>query len=92
MPALGQHVEHPSPTAPAAVLSIAESWAEFTVTRGATVLYSRALEEDTDGNHARTVTRLEDDDRKLVHRQYAPGQDGRERLVMELVLTRKPVK
>jgi hypothetical protein len=51
----GQHVEHPSPTAPAAVLSIAESWAEFTVARGGTVLYTRAL--PASGNLAGEVRR-----------------------------------
>ena len=35
------------------------------------------------------MTRLEDDGRKIVHRQYNLSGDGKERLVMELVLTRK---
>jgi hypothetical protein len=35
------------------------------------------------------VTRLEDDGRKIVHRQYALSPDGKERLMMELVMTRK---
>jgi len=51
------------------------------------VLYSRSL--DADANEARrskTVSRLEDEGRKLVHRQYALGPDGEERLVMELVM------
>ena len=38
---------------------------------------------------SRTVTRLEDDGRKIVHRQYAIDADSKERLVMELILTRK---
>ncbi len=53
------------------------------------VLYSRSL--DADGNEARrskTVSRLEDDGRKLVHRQYALGPAGEARLVMELVMTK----
>jgi hypothetical protein len=37
---------------------------------------------------SRTVTRLEDEGRKIVHRQYTAGEDGKERLVMELILTR----
>ena len=43
-----------------------------------------------DGRQSRTVTRLEEDGAKIVHRQYAVGPDGSERLVMELVMTRKP--
>jgi hypothetical protein len=39
--------------------------------------------------HYRTVTRLEDDGRRIVHRQYTAGEGGRERLVMELILTKK---
>lgn len=38
---------------------------------------------------SRTVTRLEDNGRKIVHRQYTAGTDGKERLVMELTMTRK---
>jgi hypothetical protein len=39
---------------------------------------------------SRTVTRLEDGGKRIVHRQYSPAADGGpERLVMELVLTRK---
>ena len=53
------------------------------------VLYSRSL--DAAGKEARrskTVSRLEDEGRKLVHRQYALGPGGQERLVMELVMTK----
>jgi hypothetical protein len=42
-----------------------------------------------EGRRSRTVTRLEEEGRKIVHRQYSMTQDGQERLVMELVLTRK---
>jgi len=55
------------------------------------VMYSRSL--DADGNEARrskTVSRLESEGRKLVHRQYALGPGGEERLVMELVMTKEP--
>lgn len=38
---------------------------------------------------SRTVTRLEDNGNRIVHRQYGVNADGKERLVMELVLTRK---
>lgn len=54
------------------------------------VLYSRSL--DGDGKNTRTtktVSHLEDQDRKLVHRQFAVGPNGEERLMMELVMTRK---
>jgi hypothetical protein len=54
------------------------------------VLYSQTLGDGgKDARRSRTVTRLEEDGRKIVHRQYAAGQDGKERLMMELVLTRK---
>jgi hypothetical protein len=57
------------------------------------VLYSRSLEEgDKEPRRSRTVTRLEDDGRKIVHRQYNIDKDGKERLLMELVLTRKPAR
>jgi hypothetical protein len=38
---------------------------------------------------SRTVTRLEENGNRIVHRQYGLNADGKERLVMELVLTRK---
>jgi uncharacterized protein DUF1579 len=54
------------------------------------VLYSRSLDpEAKDGRRSRTVTHLEEDGRKIVHRQFAIAADGKERLVMEMVLTRK---
>ncbi len=54
------------------------------------VLHSRSLDPDAkETRHSRTVTRLEDDGRKIVHRQYTAGADGKERLVMDLVLTHK---
>ncbi len=55
------------------------------------VLYSGPAKGDAKGPPAsRTVTHLEDDGRKLVHRQYTAGADGKERVVMELLMTRKP--
>ncbi len=55
------------------------------------VLYGRSLDGDgKDPRQSRTVTRLEEDGRKLIHRQYTAGPDGQERLVMELEMTRKP--
>jgi hypothetical protein len=54
------------------------------------VLFSKSLQ---DGGKAarvsRTVTRLEDNAGKIVHRQFNLGQDGKERLMMELLMTRK---
>jgi hypothetical protein len=54
------------------------------------VLYSRSLSSDAKGGpRSRTVTRLEDEGRKILHRQYAIDAEGKERLMMDLVLTRK---
>ena len=54
------------------------------------VLYSAALAKPANvGRGSRTVTRLEDEGRRIVHRQYMAGADGKERLMMELILTRK---
>jgi hypothetical protein len=55
------------------------------------VLFSKSLAEDgrAGGRQSKTVTILEDDGRKIVHRQYNKTPDGKERVVMELVLTRK---
>jgi hypothetical protein len=52
------------------------------------VLLSKELGEK-DGRRSKTITKVEDDGNKIVHKQYALAQDGTERLVMELVLTRK---
>ena len=58
------------------------------------VLHGKPLDDAKQARPSRTVTRLEEDGRKIVHRQYTAGADGKDRLVMELVLTRKaaPVK
>jgi hypothetical protein len=53
------------------------------------VLFSRTLGDEKEGRRSRTVTRLEEGGRKIVHRQYALERDGKERLMMELLLTRK---
>src|SRR5262249_14385602 len=54
------------------------------------MLYSAGLGEEGMGPpRSRTVTRLEDGGRKIVHRHYAKLPDGGERLMMELVLTPK---
>ncbi len=54
------------------------------------VLHSRSLSEEGNKERvSRTITRLDDNDRRIVHRQYTTGDGGRERLVMELILTKK---
>jgi len=53
------------------------------------VLFSRSL-DDKEGRQSRTVTKVEDGGKKIVHRQYSPTPDGKERLVMELILTPAP--
>ena len=53
------------------------------------VLHSRSLAEGKETRRSRTVTRLEENGRKIVHRQYNLSPDGKERLIMELVLVRK---
>ena len=53
------------------------------------VLYSQTLGDTKEARRSRTVTRLEDNGRKIVHRQYALSPDGKERLMMELLMTRK---
>jgi Protein of unknown function (DUF1579) len=51
------------------------------------VLYSRSLEATgKEARRSKTVSRLEEGGRKLVHRQYALGPSGEERLVMELIM------
>ena len=54
------------------------------------VLFSRSLDaNEKQPRRSRTVTRLEDDGRRIVHRQYTAGQEGKERLVMELKMTQR---
>ncbi len=53
------------------------------------VLYSKSLADGGKERLSRTVTRLEDGGRRIVHRQHNVGHDGKERLFMELVLTRR---
>jgi hypothetical protein len=54
------------------------------------VMYGRAIGDNPKGPfRSRTVSTLEDGDRKLVHRQYAIDSEGKERLMMELLMTRK---
>jgi len=55
------------------------------------VLWSASLDPAASGaaRKSKTISRLEDNGRRIVHRQYALGPADEERLVMELVLTRK---
>jgi hypothetical protein len=54
------------------------------------VLYSRSLESDgNESRRSKTISRLEDEGHKLVHRQYALGASGEERLIMELIMIRE---
>ncbi len=54
------------------------------------VLYSVSLDPSGQARwKTRTLTRLTDDGNKIVHRQYLVGRDGKEQLLMELILTRK---
>ncbi len=54
------------------------------------VLYGQGLGAGAKAvRQSRTLTRLEDNGNRIVHRQYGINADGTERLVMELVMTRK---
>lgn len=58
------------------------------------VLFSRTLDQEGKAQApgpppSRTVSVIEDGGKKIVHRQFNPTADGKERLVMELVMTRK---
>jgi hypothetical protein len=54
------------------------------------VLYSVSLQgSHGEGHSSRTVSFLEDEGRRLIHRQYNVGPDGKEHVLMELILTRK---
>jgi hypothetical protein len=54
------------------------------------VLFSRSLDPDgKESRKSRTVTRLEDNGHKIVHRQFAISPDGAERLMMDLEMTKK---
>jgi Protein of unknown function (DUF1579) len=55
------------------------------------ILYNRPLGAATTrpSRTSRTITHLEDNDNRLVHRQYIRLPDGSERLVLELMMTRR---
>ena len=52
------------------------------------VLYGASLEPSPSGRTTKTVSVLEDGDRRLVHRQYLLAPGAPDRLMMELVMTR----
>jgi hypothetical protein len=55
------------------------------------VLYSLVLEPNgKETRRSKTVSHLDQNGRRLLHRQYALGTGGEERLMMELIMTRKP--
>lgn len=56
------------------------------------VLYGVAFEPAKDGRQSKTVTHLEDNGNKVIHRQFSIAADGTERIVMQLELTRKADK
>jgi hypothetical protein len=52
------------------------------------VLFSKEL-DGKEGRRSKTVTKIEDEGKTITHRQFSINQDNTERLVMELVLTKK---
>jgi hypothetical protein len=57
------------------------------------VLFSQSLDEEKGKaqgpSPSRTISRIEDEGRKITHRQFNASSDGKERLIMELIMTRK---
>jgi hypothetical protein len=54
------------------------------------VLHSRTIEKDARSSRtSRTVTRMEANGDRIVHRQYTVSPTGEERLIMELNMIRK---
>jgi len=55
------------------------------------VLFGKSLDEAAAAGRprSRTSTHLEDGGRRLIHKQYVPDADGKERLIMELLMTRQ---
>jgi hypothetical protein len=53
-------------------------------------LFGKSLDPDSAARpRSRTVTHLEEGGHRLVHRQYVPDADGKERLMMELLMTKR---
>lgn len=55
------------------------------------VLFAKEL-GGKEGRRSKTVTTISDDGKTITHRQYAVEAGADDRLVMELLLTRKPAK
>jgi hypothetical protein len=54
-------------------------------------LVGKALGDDGKTSRpSHTISRLEDEGRTISHKQYTTGPDGKDRLVMKMVLTRQP--
>ena len=54
------------------------------------VLFSKSLDSSgKDERRSKTISVLKDDGKTLHHRQFAIAADGQERLMMELIMTRK---
>ncbi len=70
-------------------MSVRQSREPFDGTK--VVLYSLNLDPQAKTmRRSKTVSLLEDEGRKLVHCQYSLSSAGEERLVMELIMTRRP--
>ncbi len=68
-------------------MSLRQSQGKFDGTR--IMLHSKALEGNPEARKSHTIAQLEEGGRKLVHRQYNPGPDGKEFVIMELMMTRQ---
>lgn len=55
------------------------------------VLYASAL-DGAEARQSKTVTKLEDDGKRIVHQQFVSAGEGKERVMMELILTKQPEK
>ncbi len=53
------------------------------------LLVGKSLDSATPARVSRTVARLENNNNLLLHQQFVPTPDGKERLVMELRMTRR---
>jgi hypothetical protein len=57
----------------------------------AIVLFSKSLDASgKESRRSKTISRVEDGGKTVVHQQFAISADGEERLMMELYMTRKP--
>ena len=53
------------------------------------VLFGRSLDSKTPSRASRTIALLSDKDNTLIHQQFVAGPDGKERVIMELRMTRQ---